>query len=846
MSEPKGRRTEIDRVVARVSGGRSVVVTGDLGVGKTTLLKHVATELRAGETIVPAITATAAASGIPFGALAGFIDPTERAEPASQIAAATERLRRMGSGRPIVVFVDDAQHLDVASIAVLENLVRDGETVLMASVRASDPAPQELAELWRLAGADRIELGPLDDDATIELLAGALDPAVDPAVVADIARRSGGNPLFAGELAQAHRDGTSTGLTPQLVDLVGRRLDALASELQDQLTIVAIGQPLDVGLDIVDHDALARLEDAALAVTRDEEGAVVARAAHPLYGEVIRTRLTPLRRRDLSARLGTALASSTRRRRGDALRVVNWLLEAGDRPPAALAEAAAFEALGWLDADLAERLALMAIDAERNAGNLFALGEVRRVSGHPEDAARIWREAFELAEADDDIRRIGLALGQLHQLFLRDPDLAREILVEAAERITDASMRLGIESDIAMAQSTRDLRESVRAIDELLEDPDCGDESAWTALSNILWAKATLLDLDGVDRYFERATEIEGRLPADRDAEIDLIRALRINVELERGELVSAVETSHRWAEEAKERGIATGISSFSLGLVEVVRGDLAAAADAVDDALNQFRGYDAFNATPMTLSLRSIVAAATGEVDAAQAFLAEAVRRGGDDAPWMAVWQPKAVAWTAAATGEHGVACQAAMEAGKSGLDGFDIGWGVLALHDVVGWGCADEVVGTMERVRGHVKGCDLFEIVFDHARAAADGSPGALANCARRFEACGAGTFAAAAWANRSGVVGDAVEACRDATRAVCLGPATVLMPGTTDRALTARQLDVALRGATGATSKSIADELFVSARTVDNHLREVYRRLGISRRSELAEVVAPVSMP
>jgi len=37
---------------------------------------------------------------------------------------------------------------------------------------------------------------------------------------------------------------------------------------------------------------------------------------------------------------------------------------------------------------------------------------------------------------------------------------------------------------------------------------------------------------------------------------------------------------------------------------------------------------------------------------------------------------------------------------------------------------------------------------------------------------------------------------------------------------------------------TSKEIAERLFVSVRTVDNHLQRAYMKLGVTGRSELAE--------
>jgi DNA-binding CsgD family transcriptional regulator len=55
-----------------------------------------------------------------------------------------------------------------------------------------------------------------------------------------------------------------------------------------------------------------------------------------------------------------------------------------------------------------------------------------------------------------------------------------------------------------------------------------------------------------------------------------------------------------------------------------------------------------------------------------------------------------------------------------------------------------------------------------------------------------------------------------------------------------ITRREREIALLAARGLASKQIGARLFISARTVDNHLAKVYVKLGVRTRTELAEVL------
>ena len=57
----------------------------------------------------------------------------------------------------------------------------------------------------------------------------------------------------------------------------------------------------------------------------------------------------------------------------------------------------------------------------------------------------------------------------------------------------------------------------------------------------------------------------------------------------------------------------------------------------------------------------------------------------------------------------------------------------------------------------------------------------------------------------------------------------------------ALTASELRVARLAADGLTNREIAQSLFITTKTASTHLSHIYRKLGITRRDQLADALS-----
>jgi DNA-binding CsgD family transcriptional regulator len=207
-----------------------------------------------------------------------------------------------------------------------------------------------------------------------------------------------------------------------------------------------------------------------------------------------------------------------------------------------------------------------------------------------------------------------------------------------------------------------------------------------------------------------------------------------------------------------------------------------------------------------------------------------------------------QAKAWAAVADGdpEHARALlrAAAAEAGSRAAV-LDEG---AALHDLARLGRANEVADRLRSLAAIAEG-EYLRILADSAAGHARGDPDALGDAAQRFAALGFNLRAAEsamAASEASARAGDQRTASRWARRAtelaaLCEAPVTPELAGPTGPVpLTNREREIALLAADGLPSRVIAERLYVSVRTVDNHLARIYTKLGVTGRSELPAIL------
>jgi DNA-binding CsgD family transcriptional regulator len=348
------------RFLSGVAGGPlALVITGEPGIGKTTLWRAATAAARDRGFRVLETRPVAADARSSFAAVADLVrdvDPerirrlpepqgfaldvvSRRLDPGSRrldhrtvAAGLVGLLHDLSRDTPVLVAIDDGQWLDRSSARVLEFAARRIERAAVGFLVARRTAiglPASPLGLEASLDPGRVELMPVsglgvDDLAT--MIRAHLDRAFPRALVARIARITRGNPFFALEIARAlpadHLLSAGLPLPESLTDLVRGRVGGLpAASRQALLAAASLTRPdRATVLAAVDADPAVRGDalDAA-----EEAGFVVVgervEFTHPLLARIVHDGAPESTRRRVHGRLAALVSDPAERARHLAL-----------------------------------------------------------------------------------------------------------------------------------------------------------------------------------------------------------------------------------------------------------------------------------------------------------------------------------------------------------------------------------------------------------------------------------------------------------------------------------------------------------------------------------------------
>jgi DNA-binding CsgD family transcriptional regulator len=902
--EIAGRESEREAaatfLAAAASSPAVLSLHGDAGIGKTTLCRHLVAQARAAGTTVLECRPAAVEQGLSFAALTDLLsavdDATLDALPPPQraaLAAATLRAdpgheapepRVIGTGlagllcllaerRPLLVVVDDEQWLDRPSHEALTFALRrvDGLPFgLVTSRRGDSSGPPELAAALPAPQWKRdLHLEGLTAGALFHVVRQELGLTLGRPTLIRITGASGGNPYVAVELA---RNGL---VVPEsLYSLTAERLAQLPEPAREAVLAVACaGRPTTALLSALGlREPLTAAEDVGIVVVR--QGRVD--FTHPLLGSAALESASPSEQRALHGRLAQHESDPEARARHSALSTPDPDPQVAAALDEAVASAVARGAAGTAT-DLA-RLAVERTEEDRPFDTWrrrVRLAELLHVAGATAEAGEVLERLAEDCPPGP-VRAHGWLI--LTEVAYQTSSVQRALACAALalEDVGD-DVALRVKTLLSLATLSADAqdqadyaRKAQQCLDQAgLDDPQLG---AWALCEQVSAGFHLGIGLDRTELDRALALERTGRAWRSND-QVAAIRPVLLKWSDHLDEAYDAlVELQAKALDEGNEGLVPYALGHLSGVALRLGRTDEAATLAAEHLAHAESAGQESQRVQALVNT--ASVDAQCGRLDAAFAasqhvlawaeaeqdswlemsaagllgFLALTRQDAAVARLWFDRWW---VACEAAGGRDPGVSrfhgdhiealvADGALEAAEERL--LDLERRADQAGRVSAQAVARRCRGLVAATTGDL---DRAVVLLHEALALHDAAPLPFER-GRTLLVEGITHRRAKAKREASRTLGEALQTFRAVGAAAWGARAEAELARVGGRpesplALTASERRIAELAGTGLTNKQVAEQAFVSPKTVEANLARIYRKLGISSRAELGARMA-----
>ncbi|MET0492011.1 MAG: LuxR family transcriptional regulator [Actinoplanes sp.] len=896
-----GRASLLAAVEARLAAGGGVALHGPEGIGKTALLDAVATTATARGDLVVRLRPAPAERRLPYAGMADLVaqlpqdaraalPPAHRAAlavlrhgtaPRAGAAALARRLVLPGllahcaRTRAVLLVLDDVQWLDPESAELIGFAMRrrPGPRIrVVAAQRFPGEAGRHRAARLCPAPVADLLVPPLPAGDLTELLEASGLPC---RTASRLHEASGGNPFLALALGRAVAPGPAWRPAPlpePVRALLRRRLDTLPPAVAGTLLVAALAtEPTATALVRAGREDAGRdLRLAAAAGVVEVDGEAI-RFTPPALADVLIEEAGAAKRSQIHTALAAAALDDTDAVRHRALR--------SGRPDAAVAHdlvAAAEQAVRGGAGGLAAELYLLAADrcprhlAAERLDWLVAAAGAAATAGAPALAGRAAEAVLHAADSPSAHRvtarlvlldLAGQALADMGETFAAalneaggDPALLGPVKLRlawaamvrgeveaavgcaaeaaaAARRCGDSATEAMALGSLAQVQRVTGEPQWCQTLERALSLP-APQVPGWLHMSpRYVAARFAMVD----DRLDEARAELLTLLAVaehDRTGEalVEVLRTL-CEVATRAGRCREALRYGHRAVEAARRAGLSPGPTWYTAAVAELTGGSLAAAAGLAR------RGVRASEQEGDTIFLRRNLHA-----------LGLAELRRGDTRGGVAalrrlrdlesdVTDPMIVRWRGdlagglAALGEHAEAAAILAEArtaahllgATQGVNGYLDRATAIVLSES---GQADSAVLLSAAAAQHFEALHQ-PIEQAHALLVQGGAE----RRRRRYAAARLAIGAALAIF----LAADAKPWTEQTERALARTEGTSAPPA--DFGLTSTEARIAGLVRDGASNREIANQLYLSVKTVEATLTRVYRKLGVRSRTQLS---------